>query len=338
MRALVTGGCGFIGSHVVRGLLEDGWQVTNLDKLTYASNPANLADVSGHPRLTMVHGDICDTDLVRGLAEDIDVILNFAAETHVDRSLLDPGVFVRTDVEGVVSLLEVARDRPGLAFVHMSTDEVFGSLAAPVEATEDFPFAPGSPYAASKAAAELMIRAYSATYGMPATVIRCCNVYGPNQHIEKFIPLFTTRALAGEPMPLYGDGLQEREWLFVEDLVDALRLILRRLPASPGVQAVHVGSGERVPNISVARQICHLTERPFDLVRPVKDRPGHDRRYALDASRLRALGWSPRVRFEDGLALTVRWYAENAHTWGNVATGDFGGYFARQYGERLAGP
>ncbi|GMV85126.1 MAG: dTDP-glucose 4,6-dehydratase [Dehalococcoidia bacterium] len=337
MKALVTGGCGFIGSHVVRGLLADGWDVTNLDKLTYASNPANLAAESTNPRLTMVHGDICDTALVRDLAEGVDVILNFAAETHVDRSLLDPGVFVRTDVEGVVSLLEVARDRPGVALVHMSTDEVFGSLPAPTEASEDFPFAPSSPYSASKAAAELMIRACAETYGMPVTVIRCCNVYGPNQHIEKFIPLFTTRALAGEPMPLYGDGLQEREWLFVDDLVQALRVILRQLPASPGVRAVHAGSGERVANIHVARQICRLTGRPLDLVRPVKDRPGHDRRYALDSSRLRALGWAPRVRFEDGLAATVRWYTENAETWGKAATGDFGGYFARQYGERLAG-
>lgn len=337
MKALVTGGCGFIGSHVVRGLLADGWDVTNLDKLTYASNPANLAAESANPRLTMVQGDICDTALVRDLAERADVILNFAAETHVDRSLLDPGVFVRTDVEGVVSLLEAVRDRPGVALVHMSTDEVFGSLPDPAEASEDFPFAPSSPYSASKAAAELMIRAYAETYGMAVTVVRCCNVYGPNQHLEKFIPLFTTRALAGEPMPLYGDGLQQREWLFVDDLVQALRVILRQLPATPGVQALHVGSGERVANIDVAHQICRLTERPLDLVRPVKDRPGHDRRYALNSSRLRALGWAPRVRFDEGLAATVRWYAGNAETWGKVVTEDFGGYFARQYGERLSG-
>ena len=336
MKALVTGGCGFIGSHVVRGLLADGWQVTNLDKLTYASDPANLGPAASHPALTMVEGDICDSILVRELSEGVDVVLNFAAETHVDRSLLDPGVFVRTDVEGVVSLLEAVRDRPGVALVHMSTDEVFGSLLAPTEASEEFPFAPSSPYSASKAAAELMIRAYSETYAMPVTVIRCCNVYGPNQHLEKFIPLFTTRAMAGEPMPLYGDGLQEREWLFVEDLVEAVRVVIRQLPAAPGVQAVHVGSGERVANIYVARQICALTERPVELVRPVTDRPGHDRRYALDSSRLRTMGWSPRVRFEDGLAATVRWYAENAETWARVAGEDFGGYFARQYGERLA--
>jgi dTDP-glucose 4,6-dehydratase len=336
MKALVTGGCGFIGSHLVRGLLADGWQVTNLDKLTYASNPANLGPHISHPALTMVQGDICDSALVRDLSEGVDVVLNFAAETHVDRSLLDPGVFVRTDVEGVVSLLEAVRDRPGVALVHMSTDEVFGSLQAPTEATEDFPFAPSSPYSASKAAAELMVRAYSETYAMPVTVIRCCNVYGPNQHLEKFIPLFTTRAIAGEAMPLYGDGLQEREWLFVEDLVEAIRLVIRHLPAASGVQAVHVGSGERVANIHVARQICALTERPLDLIRPVTDRPGHDRRYALDSSRLRSMGWSPRVRFEDGLAATVRWYAENAETWARVAGEDFSGYFARQYGDRLA--
>jgi len=336
VKALVTGGCGFIGSHIVRGLLADGWQVTNLDKLTYASNPRNLGPDASHPDLSLVQGDICDGPLVRDLVDGVDLVLNFAAETHVDRSLLDPGVFVRTDVEGVVNLLEAVRDRPGVALLHMSTDEVFGSLPAPIEATEDFPFAPSSPYSASKAAAELMVRAYSETYAMPVTVVRCCNVYGPNQHLEKFIPLFTTRAMAGEPMPLYGDGLQEREWLFVEDLVQAVRLVIRHLPASPGVQAIHVGSGQRVPNIQVARQICTLTERPLDLVRPVKDRPGHDRRYALDASRLRAMGWAPRVAFDDGLAQTVHWYAANAETWSAAAGEDFTGYFERQYGDRLA--
>lgn len=337
-RVLITGGCGFIGSHVVRGLLADGWTVTNLDKLTYASNPANLADVASGARYQFVEGDICDAPLVKGLIAEVDLVLNFAAETHVDRSLLDPGVFVRTDVEGVVTLLEAIRANPGACLVHMSTDEVFGSLPSPLEAAEDAPFAPTSPYSASKAAAELQLRAYAESYGMPITVLRCCNVYGPNQHIEKFIPLFATRAMAGQPLPLYGDGQNEREWLFVEDFVEALRLVIGSLPASPGVSAVHVGSGERLANLRVARQICELAERSPGLITSVDDRPGHDRRYALNCSLLRARGWSPKVPFDEGIARTVRWYGDNAAIWTHSATPEFAGYFEEQYGGRLAPP
>lgn len=338
MKALVTGGCGFIGSHVVRALVADGWHVTNLDKLTYASNQANLASIAADERYTFVQGDICDVPLVRSLVAEADLVLNLAAETHVDRSLLDPGVFVRTDVEGVVCLLEAVRANPHAAFLHMSTDEVFGSLPAPLEAEEDAPFVPTSPYSASKAAAELQLRAYAESYGMPITVLRSCNVYGPNQHVEKFIPLFATRAFAGEPLPLYGDGRQEREWLFVEDLVAALRLVIASIPGAPGVHAVHVGSGERLPNVNVAEQICQLAEKPASLIQPVNDRPGHDRRYALNSSRLRALGWSPKVAFDDGIAQTVRWYAENAATWSKAATPEFARYFTEQYATRLATP
>ncbi len=334
MRALVTGGCGFIGSHVVRGLLADGWHVTNLDAITYAANTANVADIAAHPAYTFVQGDICDAALVRELAANADLVLNLAAETHVDRSLLDPGVFVRTDVEGVVCLLEAVRANPHAQLVHMSTDEVFGSLPAPLQATEDHPFAPSSPYSASKAAAELQLRAYAETYAMPVTVLRSCNVYGPNQHVEKFIPLFTSRALASEPLPLYGDGLQEREWLYIDDFVAALRLVLAALPGSPGVHAVHIGSGERLPNRDVAARICELTERPQSLVTPVLDRPGHDRRYALDCSRLRSLGWSPATPFDEGLARTVRWYQENAPTWQSAHTEAFAIYLEKQYAAR----
>ncbi len=334
MRALVTGGCGFVGSHAVRALLADGWQVTNLDALTYAANPANVDDIAAHPRYTFVRGNICDAALVRQLVEGVDLVLNLAAETHVDRSLLDPGVFVRTDVEGVVCLLEAVRANPRAHFVHMSTDEVFGSLPEPREASEDEPFAPSSPYSASKAAAELQLRAYAETYGMPVSVLRSCNVYGPNQHVEKFIPLFTTRALAGEPLPLYGDGLQEREWLYIEDFVAAVRVVLARLEGAPGVSAIHIGSGERLANRDVAARICELTERPATLVTPVLDRAGHDRRYALDSSRLRALGWSPAVPFDEGLARTVRWYTDNPATWQAAHTEEFAAYLERQYTTR----
>lgn len=335
MRALVTGGCGFIGSHVVRWLVAAGWDVTNLDKLTYAADPGRLADIGDSPRYRFVHGDICDGGTIRALVAEAQLVINFAAETHVDRSLLDPGVFVRTDVEGVVTVLEALRGNPDARFIHMSTDEVFGSLDAPSEAREDAPFAPSSPYSASKAAAELMIRAYSATYGMPVTVLRSCNVYGPGQHVEKFIPLFTTRALRGERLPLYGDGRQEREWLFVGDFVRALETVLRRPPEGPGVSAVHVGSGERVPNIDVAGRICALAGQPESLVTPVTDRPGHDRRYALDSSRLRSWGWEPTTGLAEGLAETVAWYAANATGRGDAA---FAQYFDAQYGARLGGP
>lgn len=333
MKALITGGCGFIGSHAVRTFVEDGWQVTNLDKLTYAANPAHLAGMDESTHYRFVEGDLCDAPLVRELVSGTDVVLNFAAETHVDRSLLDPAVFARTDVEGVVCLLEAVRADGRAAFVQMSTDEVFGSLPENVEAAEDHPFAPGSPYSASKAAAELMIGAYADTYGLPATIIRACNVFGPHQHVEKFIPLFITRALAGEAMPLYGDGLQEREWLFVDDLMEAIRIIIRSLPAS-GLAKFHAGSGERLPNIEIARRICELTERPPDLIRAVEDRPGHDRRYALDSSLLRSMGWAPKVAIAEGLARTVAWYGGRRGETGPDE--GFQAYFRAQYGGRLA--
>lgn len=335
MKALVTGGCGFIGSHAVRALVADGWDVVNLDAMTYASNPLNVAEVAGTRGYRFVDGSICDVELLETLIPGCDLVINFAAETHVDRSLLEPASFVRTDVEGVVCLLEVLRRHPGTAFIHMSTDEVFGSLPDPLRAGEDDPFAPSSPYSASKAAAELQLRAYASTYAMPVTVLRSCNVYGPNQHIEKFIPLFATRALAEEPLPLYGDGLQEREWLHVDDFVEALRTVVRALPAAPGVSAFHVGTDERRTNLSVARAICALLERPLELIRPVEDRPGHDRRYALDCSRLRSLGWRPRVSFEDGLALTVEWYREHPDHWRAAAGEGFERYMERQYAARL---
>lgn len=332
MKALITGGCGFIGSHVVHAFLADGWDITNLDKLTYAANPANLAGLEATDAYTFVNGDLCDAALVRELVAGTDLVLNFAAETHVDRSLLDPAVFARTDVEGVVCLLEAVRADGHAAFVQMSTDEVFGSLPAGVEADENHPFAPGSPYSASKAAAELMIRAYAETYGLPATILRACNVFGPHQHREKFIPLFITRALSGEPMPLYGDGLQEREWLYVDDLVEAVRLVTRHLPAS-GLTRFNIGSGLRMPNIEIAKWICELTERPAELIRPVIDRPGHDRRYALDSRRIRSMGWSPAVEIAAGLMRTVEWYTAAAGHSG--ANAEFDAYFRAQYGRRL---
>lgn len=331
MRILVTGGSGFIGSHVVDALIARGHDVVNLDALTYAADPANNAVVTGHPRYRFVHGNICDRRLVEELVDAVDVIVNFAAETHVDRSLHDPVPFIRTDVEGVAVLLEVARRRPGVHVVHMSTDEVFGSLSPGVLADVDYPFAPASPYAASKAAAELLVAAYRRTYDLPITVIRSCNIYGPRQHLEKFIPLFITRALRGEPMPLYGDGLQEREWLFIDDFVDAFEKILSIIHGRPGT--FHVASGQRVSNRWVAETICHLTGAPLDLIRPVADRPGHDRRYALDASSVLALGWRPLSTLESGLARTVEWYRRHAER--KIGQPEFREWLRAQYASRL---
>lgn len=334
MKALVTGGCGFIGSHVARRLVADGWEVTNVDKLTYAANPANVADLEGAANYRFVEGDLCDAKLMRELVTGTHLVFNFAGETHVDRSLFDSAVFARTDVEGVVCLLEAIRADGRASLLHMSTDEVYGPIGAPDEANEERPFAPTSPYSASKAAAELMIRSYCSTYELPVAVVRSCNVYGPNQHLEKFLPLFITRALAGERLPLYGDGLQEREWLYVDDLVRAITLVAKR-STGRGLDVFNVGSGERLSNLEFARRICELTERPFDLIAHVLDRPGHDRRYAVDSSKLRAAGWRSEVGLDQGLPRCVDWY----RTYGETrAAGDPGleEWMAKQYSGRLA--
>ncbi len=311
--ALVTGGCGFIGSHVVHALLADGWQVTNLDALSYAAQPANLAAVESSPNYRFVEGDVADLPLVCELVRGHDVVLNFAAETHVDRSLRNATSFVRTDVEGVVCLLEAVRQHPACHLVHMSTDEVFGSLPEPLEAAEEHPFAPTNPYSASKAAAELQLRAFAHSHGLAATVVRSCNVYGPHQHPEKLIPLAITNALDGRPIPIYGDGLHQREWLYIDDLVAALRRVLAQpRPSMPRVSAIHAGSGFCLPNQAVAERVCAFAGRPPSLITAVPDRPGHDRRYALDSSRLRALGWKPLVPFDEGLSRTFDWFRARA--------------------------
>jgi dTDP-glucose 4,6-dehydratase len=329
MRVLVTGGAGFIGSQFVRRLAGRGDEVVVLDKLTYAGNRANLEGVEHE----FHHGDIADADAVARAAEGCEAIVNFAAETHVDRSILGPGEFILTDVLGTQALLDHAR-RHGLRHVQVSTDEVYGDIplgAAPC--TEDAPLRPSSPYSASKAGGDLQVLAYVRTYGVDALVTRGANTFGPRQYPEKIIPLFVTNALDGEPLPVYGDGRQRREWVHVDDHCAAIDLVLRE---GCGGEVYNVGGQER-ENLDVVRRILELTGASRDLVRMVADRPGHDRRYSIDSAKLRALGWAPRHSFDGGgLEETVEWYRANRDWWEPIKRGDYRRYYETQYAHRLA--
>ena len=333
-RLIVTGGAGFIGSAFVRRLLgrENPPSVTVLDKLTYAGNLANLAEVADHPQYTFVQGDIADAAIVDELARDADAIVNFAAESHVDRSIDEPGAFLETDVIGTFVLLEAARRHEHRRFVQVSTDEVYGHVETG-HTDEDATLRPRSPYAASKAGGDLIAGAYSTTYGLPVCVTRSSNNFGPYQYPEKVIPLFVTNAIDDEPLPLYGDGLQVRDWLYVEDNCAAIELVLER--GEPGT-TYNVGGGNELTNLELTRMILELLDKPESLVRSVPDRPGHDRRYAVDASRIHDLGWSPAHDFRTALADTVRWYREREDWWRPLKDGDYAEYYRRQYADRLA--
>lgn len=313
---LVTGGSGFIGSNFVRFLLEyqPGVRVVNLDLLTYAGNPANLADVSTHPYYTFVQGDICDLSLVNEVvSQGVNVIVNFAAESHVDRSIADPAIFVRTNVLGTQVLLDAAVRHKIQKFVQISTDEVYGSLGPEGYFTEDTPLAPNSPYSASKAGADMIVRAYHHTFGLPVNITRCSNNYGPYQFPEKLIPFFITRALSNEPLPLYGDGQNVRDWLHVEDHCRAIDLVVRH--GKPG-EVYNIGGNSEMTNLSITRQILAALGRQETLIHFVTDRPGHDRRYAIDATKIQQeLDWRPRRRFTEGLDQTIRWYLDNESWW-----------------------
>jgi len=337
MRLLVTGAAGFIGTNFVRHALgrPEVERLVALDLLTYAGNYANLAGLEADARFRFVRLDVADREAVGGLvsAERIDVVVHFAAESHVDRSIADHAPFLRTNVEGTLALLEAVRGRAGFArFVQVSTDEVYGSVATG-RTTEDAPLRPSSPYAASKAAADGFVLAYATTHGVPAVITRCGNNYGPYQFPEKLIPLFVTNALAGEPLPLYGDGMNVRDWIHVEDHVEALWHVLG-LPEAAG-RVFNVSAQRELPNREVTELILRRLGRPASLVRYVADRPGHDRRYALDAGRLRATGWHARRAFEDGLAATIAWYEAERPWWEAVKSGAYRQYYERMYGERL---
>ncbi len=334
-RVLVTGGAGFMGSAFVRHLLGKypDYRVVVLDKLTYAGNLDNLKPVESDPRYVFVRGDICDAALVeRVIAEHgIEAIVNFAAETHVDRSLLDPTAFIQTDVFGTYVLLEAAR-KAGLGrFVQISTDEVYGHIERG-SAKESDPLRPRSPYAASKAGGDLMALAYFASYGVPVCLTRASNNFGPYQYPEKFMPLFATNAIDGQPLPLYGDGRQVRDWLYVGDHCEGVDLVLHQ--GVPG-QVYNLGGGNERYNIDIAQAIVDLLGKPGDLIRHVTDRPGHDRRYSIDAAKAQALGWRPRRRFEEALEATVRWYVDNEWWWRQIKSGEYWEYYQRQYGDRL---
>ena len=329
MRVLVTGGAGFIGSHFARRLAERGEEVVVLDKLTYAGSRTNLegAEHEFH------HGDIADPDAVARAAQDCDAIVNFAAETHVDRSILGPAEFILTDVLGTQVLLDHVR-HARLRLVHVSTDEVYGDIPLDAPAcSEDAPLRTSSPYSASKAGGELQVFAYVRTFGVDALVTRGANTYGPRQYPEKFLPLFITNALDGQQLPVYGDGRQRREWLHVEDHCDGIELALRHGAAG---EAYNI-SGQERENLEVVKRILDLTGASPDLVRHVADRPGHDRRYAVDSSKLRGLGWTPAHSFDaGGLEETVEWYRASREWWEPIKSGEYRRYYDAQYAARLA--
>jgi dTDP-glucose 4,6-dehydratase len=333
VEVLVTGGAGFIGSNFVRHALatHPDWQVTTLDKLTYAGRLENLHDVMDHPRHCFVRGDVSDAQLATPLVGRAEIVVHFAAETHVDRSIQGAGDFIRTDVYGTFVLLEAARQSSRLKrFIQISTDEVYGTVPHGASRETD-ELKPRNPYSASKAGADRLAYSYWATYGVPVIITRASNNYGPYQFPEKVIPLFITNALQHEPVPLYGDGLNVRDWLHVGDHCRALDVVLEHGVAG---EVYNVGGGNEVPNIELTRRILALLDRPETLIRPVTDRPGHDRRYCLDTTKLRALGWAPAVRFEEGLRETVAWYAQNEWWWAPIKQGDaaYRAYYQRQYG------
>ena len=333
MRILVTGGAGFIGSHLVRRLLTQGHRVINLDALKYSGNLDNLSDVTGHPQYSFVHGDICDQKRIHEVIEEqaIEGIINCAAETHVDRSILDPGTFARTDVIGTGILLEEGRRAGVQRFLQVSTDEVYGSVEHG-NSRESDPLDPRSPYSASKAGGDLLVLSYWTTYHFPVVITRGSNTYGPNQYPEKFIPLFVTNALDDQPLPLYGDGANRRDWLSVFDHAAGIEHVFRY--GDPG-NIYNLGGGNERDNLSVAESIVQMVGKSKSLIRFVQDRPGHDRRYSIDCSRARSTGWSPEVPFEQGLKATIEWYKTHEGWWRKIKSGEFREYYRRQYLKRL---
>ena len=336
MRLVIAGGCGFIGSNFVRHVLaeREDVDVVVLDLLTYAGNLANLSDVLDSPRMSFVQGDIVDRQVVMDVLAGADAVVNFAAESHVDRSIMDAGPFVRTNVGGTQVLLDGAVELGIPRYLQISTDEVYGSLPETGQFTENTPIAPNSPYSASKAAADLLVRAYVHTHGMPALIIRSSNAYGPYQFPEKLIPLMILNAFEGKPLPVYGDGMNVRDWVHVLDLCAAILDVLER--GREG-EVYNVGGDSEEANLSIVKALLRLADAPESLIRFVPDRPGHDRRYAMDHDKLTSeLGWRPVRSLSEGLEDTVAWYRKNDAWVDSVRSGDYRSYYERQYAQRLA--
>ena len=335
-RILVTGGAGFIGSNFVRMVLSEhnNCFVVNLDKLTYAGNLENLAGFENHPNHKFIKGDICNGALIEKIINEykIDAIINFAAESHVDRSITGPKIFIETNVKGTLTLLEAARDKKLKRFIQISTDEVYGELGPIGKFNEQTPYHPNSPYSASKAAADHLVRAFGHTWGLPFNITNCSNNYGPYQFPEKMIPLMINNALNDKELPVYGDGLHVRDWLYVYDHCSAVWQVLTK--AKPG-ETYNIGGCNEKKNIEVVELILERLKKPKTLVRHITDRPGHDRRYAIDASKItKELGWKPTVSFEEGLAKTIDWYLANQKWLLNVVSGDYQKYYEQMYSNR----
>lgn len=313
---LVTGGAGFIGSNFVRYMVNkySQYKIIVLDALTYAGNRENLQDLEGNSNYEFHHGNICDKDIVDQLVRKCQVIINFAAETHVDRSILEAGTFIQTDVVGTFTLLEAAKKHKIARYIQISTDEVYGSIEHG-SFSEDSPLQPNSPYSASKASGDLLVRAYHRTYGLPTLITRSSNNFGPYQYPEKLIPLFITNALENQPLPLYGDGKNVRDWLYVLDNCEAIDVVLHEGAVG---EVYNIGGGNEMQNIQITEMILELLNKPKSLIKPVADRLGHDRRYSVDISKIEKLGWKPRHNFQQALEETVRWYRENENWWRHI--------------------
>jgi dTDP-glucose 4,6-dehydratase len=337
MKLLVTGGAGFIGSNFVRYMVNKypEYTIVNLDLLTYAGNLENLKDIENAPNYKFVRGDIADREFINGLfkEEKFDYVLNFAAESHVDRSITDPGIFVQTNIQGTLALLDAAKTFGVTKYLQVSTDEVYGTLGETGYFTEETPLAANSPYSASKAGADLLVRAYHETFGLPVNITRCSNNYGPFHFPEKLIPLMIINALHDKELPIYGDGLNIRDWLHVEDHCQAIDLVLHN---GRNGEVYNVGGNNERTNIEIVKTILQHLNKPESLMKFVTDRPGHDRRYAIDATKLRTeLGWSPKYNFDTGIEQTINWYLNNREWWENIISGEYQDYVKSQYGDRL---
>lgn len=336
MKLLVTGGAGFIGSNFVMYMLEQypDYEIINIDALTYAGNLENLKSLEGNKRHTFFKADITDAaEMNRLIGQGVDVVVNFAAESHVDRSIMEPDVFVRTNVNGTQVLLEAAKKHNITKFVQVSTDEVYGSLGPTGLFTEETPLQPNSPYSASKAGGDLLVRAYHETFGLPVNITRCSNNYGPLQFPEKLIPLMISRALNDEALPIYGDGLNIRDWLYVEDHCSAIDLVIHKGHTG---EVYNIGGNNERTNIHIVKTILEQLGKPESLIQYVQDRLGHDRRYGIDPTKtMNELGWKPKHNFETGIKETIQWYLDNKDWWTRIQSGAYQEYYEKQYGARL---